>query len=128
LHLNREHALFVYQIKLVIKENKIDEFMECLLSLSGEFRKEKGFLDFSFYRNIEKKNTYIIIGEWRACQAMEKHFKRKQFSVLIGAARVLAESIEIKIGEISETGTSNWFAKKSICKKGERSKASLYGF
>jgi quinol monooxygenase YgiN len=74
--LNREHALFLYQIKLDIKENKLDEFIECLLSLSGEFRKEKGCLDFSLYRNIEKENTYNVVGGWRTRQAMEKHFMK----------------------------------------------------
>ena len=54
--------MFLYQIKLVIKENKLDEFIECLLSLSGEFRKEKGCLDFSLYRNTEKENTYSVVG------------------------------------------------------------------
>ena len=95
--------MFMYQIILVVKKNKRDEFIECMLSLLEEFRKEKGLLDVSFYRNIEKENTYIMIGEWRTRQAMEKHFKNKHFLVLIGAVRVLAETYEMNIGEMSET-------------------------
>ena len=39
---NMEHAMYFYQIKLVIKENKVDVFVECLISVSCAFQTEKG--------------------------------------------------------------------------------------
>ncbi len=97
--------MFSYQIKVVISKYKLDEFIECLFSLSDEIRKEEGCVDYSLYRDIEKENTYSIVGEWRTRQAMEKHFKNKKFPVLIGAAKVLSETFEMNIGEIPETGS-----------------------
>jgi quinol monooxygenase YgiN len=96
--------MYLYQLKLVINENKLDEFVETLLSLLSGFRQEKGCLDFSLYRDIEKLKTYIVVGEWKTREAMEKHFRGNDFSVLIGAARVLAETFEISINETSEKG------------------------
>ena len=93
-----------YQLKLVINENKLDEFIECLRSLVGGFRQEKGCLEFGLYRDTEKENTYIVVGEWKTCQAMDKHFIGNDFSVLIGATKVLGETFEISIGETSERG------------------------
>jgi quinol monooxygenase YgiN len=94
----------LYQLKLVIHENKVDEFVECLFSLLKGFRQEKGCLDYSLNRDIETEKTYRVVGEWSTRQAMEKHFKGKDFSILIGAAKVLAETIQISIHETSETG------------------------
>ena len=37
----------LYQIKIVSKEYKIDEFVDSLRSLLSGFRKEKGCLDYS---------------------------------------------------------------------------------
>ena len=96
--------MYFYQIKLVIKENKLDEFVECLLSVSDVFRKEKGCQEFTLYRDIENKDTYSVVGEWSTYKALEKHFKNEKFSVLVGAARVLGEAFEMKIGETSEEG------------------------
>jgi quinol monooxygenase YgiN len=96
--------MFFYQIKIVIKESKVDEFVESLRSLSSGFRKEKGCLDFSMYRHTEKENTFSVVGEWRTLQIMEKHFKNKKFEVLIGAARVLGDTFEMSTGETSEKG------------------------
>ena len=97
--------MHLYQLKLVIKENKLDEFIGSLFDLSDGFRKEKGCLDFSLYRDMENENAYSVVGKWRTRQAMEKHFKKNKFSVLIGAAKVLSETFEISIGETSEIGS-----------------------
>jgi quinol monooxygenase YgiN len=102
--LNKETGMHLYQLRVVIIENKFDEFVECLLSMLSGFRQEKGCLDYSFYRDVEKVNTFIVVGEWKTRLAMEKHFKGNDFSVLIGAARVLAETFEVSINETSEKG------------------------
>ena len=65
---------------------------------------QKGCLDFRMYQDTERENMYIVVGEWKTHQAMEKHFKTHDFEVLIGAARVLGETVEMKITEVSKTG------------------------
>ena len=101
--------MFFYQLKLVVAENKLDEFVDSLCFLSSGIREEEGCLDFSLTRDLEKKDTYRVLGEWKAHQAMEGHFKREKFAVLIGAARVLGEDFEMSIGETLEKG-SYYFA------------------
>jgi quinol monooxygenase YgiN len=98
------HALLFYQIKIVIKQYKTDEFVKSLRSFARKIRKEKGCLGYSVYRDSEKENTYSLVGEWQTPQAMEKHFQTHEFEVLIGAARVLGETFEMNIAEVQETG------------------------
>ena len=93
-----------YQIKIVIKRYKTDEFVESMRSFSRKIRKEKGCLGYSVYRDSEKENTFSVIGEWKTRQAMEEHYKTQNFEVLIGAARVLGETFEMNIAEVLETG------------------------
>jgi len=102
-----------YQLRIVVADNKFDEFIESLFSLSSGIRKEQGCLDFSLYRDIEKEDVYRVIGEWKTRQAMEKHFKQKLFPVLIGAAKVLGEDFKMNISETLEKG-SYQLAKKKI--------------
>ena len=61
--------MHLYQLKLVIKENKLDEFIGSLFDLSEGFRKEKGCLDFSLYRDMENENAYSVVGKWRTRHA-----------------------------------------------------------
>ena len=113
--------MFLYQLKLVVTEKKFDEFIDSLRNLSSEIRKEQGCLDFNFYMDLEKKDTYRVSGEWQTRQAMEAHFRREKFSVLIGAARVLGEDFEMSIGETLEKG-SYQFAKEKISLHPEKGK------
>jgi len=93
-----------YQLRIVVGDKNFDEFIESLLFLSSGIRKEEGGLYFGLYRDLEKKDAYRVLGEWKTHQAMEKHFKHKLFSVLIGAAKVLGKDFEMSIGETLEKG------------------------
>ena len=107
LSLKKDFEMFLYQLKIVVAEKKRDEFIDSLRFLSNEIREEQGCLDFSLYRDLEKKNAYSVVGKWKTRQAMEDHFKQEKFSVLMGAARVLGESFEMSIGETLEKGRPN---------------------
>jgi len=97
--------MLIYQLKIVIKQYKTDEFVKSMCSLSTKIRKEKGCLSYSVYRDSEKENTYSLVGEWKTRQAMEKHFQTHYFEVLIGAASVLGETFEMNLAEVSKTGS-----------------------
>ena len=95
---------FCYQAKIVVKAYKTDEFIGCMHALLTEFRKEKGCIACSIHRDIEKENTYSLVGEWKTRKAMEKHFQTLDFEVFIGAARVLGDAFEMNIAEVKEKG------------------------
>ena len=94
----------IYQMKIVIKEYKIDEFVDFLRSLLSGFRKEKGCVDCSVYEDLDEEYAYCIVAEWETREAMQKHFLTQRFQVLIGAAKVLGETFEIIIAEVLESG------------------------
>ena len=96
--------MLIYQIKIGTKPYKTDEFVKSIHDLSFKIRKQKGCLGYTVYRDSEKENTYSVIGEWKTRQAMEKHFQTHDFEVLIGAARVLGETFEMNLAEVSKTG------------------------
>ena len=99
-----EYELIFYQIKIVVKQYKTDEFVKSMRSFARKIRKEKGCLGCSLYRDSDKENTFSVIGKWRIHPAMEKHFKTQSFELLIGAARVLGETFEMIMAEVLESG------------------------
>jgi quinol monooxygenase YgiN len=100
----RENELLFYQIKIVIKPYKTDEFVKSMRSFASKIRREKGCLGYSVYRDIEKENTFSVIGEWRTRTSMEKHFGTRYFELIIGAAKVLGDTFEMNIAEVLESG------------------------
>jgi len=100
-------------LKIGIKPYKPDEFVSSMHSYLRTIRKEKGCLDFSVYRDFEKENMFIVVGEWKTLQAMEKHFQTQEFELLLGAARVLGETFARNIAEVLKTGSIE-LARKQI--------------
>ncbi len=96
--------MLIYQLKIEIKPYKPDEFVNSMRSFLCKICKQKGCLDFNVYQDSDKENTYIVVGEWKTRQAMEKHFQTHEFELLIGAARVLGETFAMNIAEVSKTG------------------------
>jgi quinol monooxygenase YgiN len=94
----------LYQMKIVIQEYKIDEFVDFLHSLLSGLNKEKGCVDCSVYKDLDEQHAYCIVAEWETHEAMQKHFLTQKFEVLIGAARVLGETFEMIIAEVKERG------------------------
>jgi quinol monooxygenase YgiN len=82
----------------------------------------KGCLGYDVYRDFEKENTFILVGEWKTRQAMEKHFRTLDFEVLIGAARVLGETFTMKVAEVSKTGGYEWGKELIMSKKNKSTK------
>ena len=89
-----------YQVKVVARQYKDDEFVSFLNTISQEFRKEKGCDGFELYRDMEKENAFAIVGVWKNRKAMEEHFQRRNYKALLGAAKVLGESYEMKIAAL----------------------------
>jgi quinol monooxygenase YgiN len=93
----------LYQIKIFVRKYKIDEFVDSLRSLLSGFRKEKGCVDCSVYKDSEEKHAFCIVANWETHEAMHEHFRTQRFEVLIGAARVLGERFEMSIAEVLES-------------------------
>ena len=93
----------LYQIKIVVKEYKIDEFVDSLRSLLSGFRKEKGCVDCSVCQDFDEEHEFCIVAEWETDEAMQKHFLTQNFEVLIGAARVLGETFDMIMAEVLES-------------------------
>ena len=111
--------MIFYQVKVVVKQNKVDEFMACLRSLTVKFRKEKGCLNFTLYRDTEKDNTFSLVGEWKTHDDMEKHFQGEKFEVLVGASKVLCEIFRLNIAETEEIGGFKFAREKIVSLQSE---------
>jgi quinol monooxygenase YgiN len=101
----------LYQIKIVIQEYKIDEFVDSLSSLLSGFRKEIGCLDYRVYQDLDEEHAFCLVAEWQTHEAMQKHFLTQKFEVLIGAARVLGATFEMIMAEVLESGAFERIAK-----------------
>ncbi len=51
---------------------------------------------------MQQEDSFNIIGKWSNKTTMEKHFLGDNYSILIGAAKVLGKSFTMSIAEVDE--------------------------
>ena len=107
----------LYQIRIDIQENKIDEFVRSLHPLWFKFLKGEGCLRYRVYREFERENTFCLVGEFVTHEAMENHFQTSDFEVLIGATSVLGNAFKMTITEILAKGEKD-LAKSKLAGRG----------
>lgn len=83
--------------------DKQKEVLQTLLSLVELPDYEKGCLGYGIFGNIENKNVFSLISEWKSRQHLDSHMKSDRFGVLLGTKSLLFEPMNIEIFTVSES-------------------------
>ena len=99
--------MILVRITMHAREKNRKEVMQTLLSLIDPMGKERGCLsyDVGCSCNMEEGNMYSLTEEWETREDLDRHFRSKIFSVLLGAGSLLKKPSHIKIDTISHSET-----------------------
>jgi quinol monooxygenase YgiN len=107
-----EHAVNVL-IKIVVKKYKKEEFLEFVHMSQAKILRQPGCLSYDLYQDSDEDNTYRLVGEWKTASALEKHFKTREYELLLGAAMVLGDTFKMETTKVLHIGNLDW-ARKQI--------------
>jgi quinol monooxygenase YgiN len=82
---------------------KRPEVMQTLLSMSEPTENGRGCLSCHVLRNMEDKNVFSMITEWKNREDLDDHIKSDRFSVLLGTKSLLCEPQQIEIHTVSHS-------------------------
>ena len=60
-------------------------------SLLNPIRQEPGCLAYKFYGEAGDDNSFLLMGEWKTREALNRHLDSNNFAVLIGSIMLLAK-------------------------------------
>ena len=83
--------------------NKRTEVMQTLLSMIEPMENERGCLSCHAFRDIEDKNGFDLITEWKTREDLDHYIRSDRFSVLLGTKSLLFESPRIEIHTVSHS-------------------------
>jgi len=82
---------------------KRTEVMQTLLSMIEPTENGRGCLSCHVLRNMEDKNVFSMITEWKNREDLDDHIKSDRFSVLLGTKSLLCEPQQIEIHTVSRS-------------------------
>ena len=76
--------------KMVIQEDKVEEFLKITQELVEKSAAEEGNISYSLNRNIKNPNVFCFIEFWKDQDAIESHNASEHFTRILPATGALA--------------------------------------
>ncbi|MGB9437902.1 MAG: antibiotic biosynthesis monooxygenase family protein [Desulfobacterales bacterium] len=95
--------MIIIRITMNALTEKRTEVMQTLLSMIQPTENGRGCLSCHVLRNMEDKNVFSMITEWKNREDLDDHIKSDRFSVLLGTKSLLCEPQQIEIHTVSRS-------------------------
>jgi quinol monooxygenase YgiN len=95
--------VIIVRITMNVLPEKQKEVMQTLLSMMEPTGKEKGCLSYDVFCDIENKNVFSLLEEWKTREDMDHHIRSGRFGVLLGTKTLLCEPLKIEIHTVSNS-------------------------
>ena len=95
--------MIIIRITMNALLEKRTEVMQTLLSMIEPTENERGCLRFHAFRDIEDKNGFDLIAEWKTREDLDHYLRSDRFSVLLGTKSLLCEPPQIEIHTVSHS-------------------------
>jgi quinol monooxygenase YgiN len=95
--------MIVFKVTMNVLPEKHLEIMQTLLAMIEPTAKTAGCLSFGVYCDIENKNRFSLLGEWKTRENLDHHIASAQFSVLLGTQALLYKPLQTQIFTVSQS-------------------------
>jgi len=99
----RRILVIIFRITMSSLAEKRIEVMQTLLSMIEPTENRRGCLSCHVMQDVEDKNIFILIQEWKTRQDLDDHIMSDRFSVLLGTKSLLCEPQQMEIHTVSQS-------------------------
>jgi quinol monooxygenase YgiN len=94
--------MIVNMIKIKAKPHKQKEMEQTLLKILHDAQKIKGCSQSHLYNDMEYKNAFCLVQEWKSQEDLDWYMNSDLFRVIKGAAGLLSQSHQITFKVLSD--------------------------
>jgi len=95
--------MIVVRMIMNVLPEKQKEVMQTLLSMIESLEKDSRYLSYGIFCDIEDKNVFNLISEWKTRKDLDHHMRSDIFSVLLGTKSLLCEPLKFQIFTVSDS-------------------------
>ncbi len=93
--------MIIATIKMTVPQDKRQEVLQTIGSLSGMARKERGCRACDLYIDTENTDAFLLMEEWETQEDFDRHVRASAFSALLGTLTLLSERPDVRINHVS---------------------------
>jgi len=87
--------MIITTVKLKGREDKRLEIAQTIRGIADQVRQCKGCVGVNCYQDMEDKNVFYNVQEWRSSEELDGLLKSKLFAALLGLETILTEPPQI---------------------------------
>ena len=99
--------MIIIKITMNVIPGKQLEMMQTLISMIEptvkQTVKQTGCISYSIFCDIEDKNRFCLLEEWKTREELDQHIASRQFSILLGTKALCREPPDIQIHTVSHS-------------------------
>ena len=95
--------MIIVTLRMTVRPDKRHDFTESIRGMLGPTRVERGCISYCLYEDIENKNTFTLVEEWKTRDDLEKHVRTDNYRRLLELMDLLSEPYELRFSTVSQT-------------------------
>ena len=90
-------------LKMNVRPERRSDLLETMRGMLEPVRVERGCLSYCLYEDVEDKNTFILVEEWKTQNDLERHIRTDSQRRILALMDLLSEQPELQFNTVSQT-------------------------
>jgi quinol monooxygenase YgiN len=90
-------------LKMIVLPERRSDLLETMRGMLEPTRVERGCLSYRLYEDVEDRNTFVLVEEWKTQKDLESHIRTDNQRRLLALMDLLSEQPELRFNTVSYT-------------------------
>ncbi len=95
--------MIIVTLRMTVRPGRRNDLAETIRGMLEPTRVERGCISYCLYEDIENKNTFTLVEEWKTRDDLEKHVRTDNYRRLLDLMDLLSEPYELRFSTESQT-------------------------
>ena len=95
--------MIITTLRMIVPPERRNDLLETLRGMLEPARVERGCLSYRLYEDVEDRNIFFLLEEWKTQNDLERHISTDNFHRLMALMDLLSEQPELRFNTISHT-------------------------
>jgi quinol monooxygenase YgiN len=90
-------------LRMIVQPERRSDLLETLRGMLEPARVERGCLSYRLYEDVEDRNAFVLLEEWKTQKDIEKHIRTDSQRQLLALMDLMSEQPELRFDTVSKT-------------------------
>ena len=90
-------------LNMIVRTERRSDLLETMRGMLQPARVERGCLSYRLYEDVENRNAFVLVEEWKTQQDLERHIRTDNQRQLLALMDLLSEQPELRFNTVSST-------------------------